>query len=68
MKERIKECSWIALRVAYATSFLPALAAGPWSFNSAQYPLNKPPCNVQKMQGVGVQGIHAYGTCPAIQV
>ena len=50
MKEKIKECSWIALRVAFATSFLPALAAGPRSVNSAQYPLNKPPCNVQRMQ------------------
>ena len=40
-KERIKECSWIALRVAYATSFPPALAASLRSFNSAQIPLNE---------------------------
>ena len=37
-KERIKGYSWIALRVAYATSSPPALAADPWSVNSAQYP------------------------------
>ena len=29
----------VSSRVAYATSFLPALAASPWSFNSAQIPL-----------------------------
>ena len=39
--ERIKELGWLALRVAFATSFQPALAASPKSYSSAQYPNNE---------------------------